>query len=312
MHDVQLLIVQYGLALVFANVLLDQLGIPIPAVPVLMVAGAFAADGRLAAPEVFVLSVIATLMADSAWYLAGRRYGNRVMKTLCRVSLTPDLCVSQTQTTFERWGVNALLVAKFIPGLAVIAPPLAGATGIGWLRFLLYSALGASLWVGASMGAGLVLQDQIETLLAALERTGAWAVAAAGALLLAYVAYKWAERHRFFKALRMARISVDELYRLMDAGTAPVVVDVRSQTARALDPRLIPGSLHVPLQAVDHHARDLPRDRDIILYCACPNEASAAEAAKVLMNSGFKRVRPLHGGLDAWVAAGYQVEALLG
>lgn len=310
MQDLSRLIAEYGLLLVFGNVLLDQLGFPIPAIPGLMVAGAFAADGRLSAPGIFAGAVVATLVADSVWYLAGRRYGDRVMKTLCMVSLTPDMCVSQTHTLFERWGVNALPIAKFIPGLAVIAPPLAGATGVGWFRFLLFSTLGASLWVGAGMGIGLVLKDQIEDLLALLERTGSTAALVLGALCAAYVAYKWWERQRFFTRLRMARISVGELYRLMGAGEIPVVVDVRTQTARTLEPRRIPGALHVPLGAVDEHVKHLPRDRDIVLYCTCPNEVSAAEAAKLLMNRGFKRVRPLHGGLDAWIAAGYAVESL--
>jgi membrane protein DedA with SNARE-associated domain/rhodanese-related sulfurtransferase len=308
MQDLSQLIAQHGLALIFASILLDQLGFPVPAIPALMVAGALAADGRLDALHVFVLAVVATLIADSVWYLAGRRYGGRVMKALCRVSLTPDMCVSRAQTLFERWGVNALPIAKFIPGLAVIAPPLAGATGVGWTRFLLFSTLGAGLWVGAGMGAGLVLKEQIEYLLGVLERTGAAAVFGLCLLFAAYVAYKWWERRRFFTMLRMARISADELYRQMDKGEIPLIVDVRSQTARALEPRRIPGALHVPLGAVEQHVKDLPRDRDIVLYCTCPNEVSAAEAAKLLMNSGFKRVRPLHGGLDAWIAAGYEVE----
>jgi membrane protein DedA with SNARE-associated domain/rhodanese-related sulfurtransferase len=310
MHDIGQLIAQHGLALVFANVLLDQLGLPTPAIPALLVAGALAADGKLSAPALFGVAVAATLIADSVWYAAGRRYGNGIMKALCRVSLTPDYCVNQTQTLFERWGANALLVANFVPGLATIAPPLAGATGVGWLRFLFFSTLGAILWAGAGLGVGMVFKAQIEVLLAWLERMGTMAVTVLVASCAAYIAYKWWERRRFFTMLRMARISVDELYRLMETGAGPVVVDVRSQTARTLEPKRIPGARHVPLHAVDLHAKDLPRDRDIILYCTCPNEVSAAEAAKLLMNGGFTRVRPLHGGLEAWIAAGYAVELL--
>lgn len=310
MQDISRLIAQHGQALVFANVLLDQLGFPIPAIPALLVAGALAADGKLSAPALFGVAVIATLIADSVWYAAGRRYGNGIMKMLCRVSLTPDYCVNQTQTLFERWGINALLVANFIPGLATVAPPLAGATGIGWPRFLFFSTLGAFLWAGAGLGVGMVFKAQIEQLLAWCERMGTVAITVLVVLCAAYVAYKWWERHRFFAMLRMARISVDELYRLMEAGAGPLVVDVRSQTARTLEPKRIPGARHVPLHAVGQHAGDLPRDREIILYCTCPNEVSAAEAAKLLMNSGFTRVRPLHGGLDAWIAAGYSVEEI--
>jgi membrane protein DedA with SNARE-associated domain/rhodanese-related sulfurtransferase len=309
-HDLVSLLGQYGLALVFANVLIEQLGLPLPAIPTLVVAGALATDGKLSMPLLFAVALAACLLADISWYIAGRRFGNRVMKLLCRISLTPDYCVSDTQARFERWGVNVLVIAKFVPGLATIAPPLAGATRIAWPRFLFFNSLGGALWVGAGLGGGILLGPYMEPLLTWLDQIGSIAVVIIVALLAAYIAFKWWDRRRFFMMLRMARISVDELYRLIDAGLKPVIVDVRSQTARALEPRRIPGALHVPLHAVDHHVKDLPRDREIILYCTCPNEASAAQAAKILMNNGFTKVRPLHGGLEAWIAAGYDVEEL--
>jgi membrane protein DedA with SNARE-associated domain/rhodanese-related sulfurtransferase len=309
-HDLVSLLGQYGLALVFANVLIEQMGLPVPAVPTLVVAGALASEGALSMPLLFAVALAACLLADIAWYIAGRRFGNRVMKLLCRISLTPDYCVSETQARFERWGVNALVIAKFVPGLKTIAPPLAGATRMAWPRFLFFNSLGGALWVGAGLGAGILLGPYMEPLLTWLDQIGSIAVVIIVALLTAYIAFKWWERRRFFTMLRMARISVDELYRLIDAGVKPVIVDVRSQTARSLEPRRIPGALHVPLDAVDHHVKDLPRDREIILYCTCPNEASAAQVAKILMNNGFTKVRPLHGGLEAWIAAGYDVEEL--
>ena len=309
-HDLVSLLGQYGLALVFANVLIEQMGLPVPAVPTLVVAGALATEGKLSMPLLFAVALLACSLADIAWYIAGRRFGNRVMKLLCRISLTPDYCVSETQARFERWGVNALVIAKFVPGLKTIAPPLAGATRIAWPRFLFFNSLGGALWVGAGLGSGILLGPYMEPLLTWLDQIGSIAVVIVVALLTAYIAFKWWERRRFFTMLRMARISVDELYRLIDAGTKPVIVDVRSPTARSLEPRRIPGALHVPLHAVDHHVKDLPRDREIILYCTCPNEASAAQVAKILMNNGFTKVRPLHGGLEAWIAAGYEVEEL--
>jgi len=309
-HDLVSLLGQYGLALVFANVLIEQLGLPLPAIPTLVVAGALATDGKLSMPLLFAVALAACLLADITWYIAGRRFGNRVMKLLCRISLTPDYCVSDTQARFERWGVNVLVIAKFVPCLATIAPPLAGATRIAWPRFLFFNSLGGAIWVGAGLGGGILLGPYMEPLLTWLDQIGSIAVVIIVALLAAYIAFKWWDRRRFFMMLRMARISVDELYRLIDAGLKPVIVDVRSQTARALEPRRIPGALHVPLHAVDHHVKDLPRDREIILYCTCPNEASAAQAAKILMNNGFTKVRPLHGGLEAWIAAGYDVEEL--
>ncbi len=309
-HDLVLLIAQYGVLVVFFNVLADQLGLPIPAVPALVVAGALAAGGELSALQLFLAALVACALADGLWYVAGRLYGSRVMKTLCRVSLTPDSCVSETQTRFERWGMNALVFAKFVPGLATIAPPLAGATHVKWPRFLFFTSLGSALWVGVGLGIGVLFNAQVEQALTWFESAGSYALGILGGLLAMYVAFKWWERHSFFAALRMARIGVDELYALMDSGTNPTVVDVRTSTARTVEPRQIPGSLHVPLEALDVHVQKLPLDRDIVLYCSCPNEASAAQIAKLLMNRGFKRVRPLHGGLDAWIAAGYSIEQL--
>jgi membrane protein DedA with SNARE-associated domain/rhodanese-related sulfurtransferase len=302
-----LTLMQYGLTVVFLNVLLNQLGLPVPAVPTLIVAGAVGAQAHLALGELFAASVAACLIADSAWYWVGYKYGIRVLRTLCRISLEPDSCVSQTQSRFEHWGINSLVIAKFVPGLAIIAPPLAGAMRIGWPRFLALSTLAGVLWSGAALLAGLLFRTQIQQLLRTLQSLGS-AVAIVGISLLGiYVAYKWWQRARFYALLRMARIDVSELYDLMQAGAAPVVIDVRSATARALEPHWIPGAINITLAEVGQKLKDLPRDRDIIVYCTCPSEASAARVAKILMNHGFKHVRPLHGGLDAWLAAGYEV-----
>src|ERR1700678_4221760 len=154
MHQLMQGLGQYGLVIVVVNVLLDQIGLPVPAVPTLIVAGA-AADARMPLSMLFAGSVLACLIADCGWYLVGEKYGIRVLKTLCKISLEPDSCVSQTQTRFERWGINSLLVAKFVPGLAIIAPPLAGAMRIGWLRFVVLSAMGAAIWVGFGLAAGV-------------------------------------------------------------------------------------------------------------------------------------------------------------
>jgi membrane protein DedA with SNARE-associated domain/rhodanese-related sulfurtransferase len=304
------LITNYGVLVVFGNVLVDQIGLPIPAVPTLLFAGGLAADGKLSAPAVFAVSVLACLIADLGWYVAGRYYGSRIMKMLCRISLTPDSCVSSAESRFERWGLRTLLFAKFVPGLDLIAPPLAGASRIGWVSFVIFDGIGSALWVAAVLGGGLLLRSQIESLLAQVQRVGLAAGLILGALLLTYIAYKWWERRRFYRTLRMARISVDELYRLIDEGAAPVIVDVRSHGAIKRDPKRIPGAVVMPLDAPESEVTSLPRDRDIVLYCSCPNEASSARVAKILMDHGFRKVRPLLGGLEAWVAAGYSVEVL--
>jgi membrane protein DedA with SNARE-associated domain/rhodanese-related sulfurtransferase len=298
---------QYGLAVVALNVLLNQIGLPVPVIPTLVLAGALGANGQVPLAPIFLAAVVACLLADCSWYWVGQKYGIRVLKTLCRISLEPDSCVAQTQSQFDRWGVNSLVIAKFVPGLATIAPPLAGAMRIGWLRFIGLSSLAATLWVGAALIAGMLFKTQIARLLIRMDQIGSLAFGIALVLLGAYVGYKWWERRRFYKMLRMARISVAELNQLIQEGAQPLIIDVRSPSARALEPRWIPGALHISLPDVDVHLKELPRDRDIILYCTCPSEASAASVAKTLMNHGFKRVRPLHGGLDAWLAAGHAV-----
>jgi membrane protein DedA with SNARE-associated domain/rhodanese-related sulfurtransferase len=303
-----LVIGQYGILIVFINVLVDQIGLPVPAVPTLVAAGALAADGRLPLVPLYGWSVIACLIPDCGWYAVGQAYGIRVLKLLCRISLEPDSCVSQTQTRFERWGVNSLVIAKFIPGLAIIAPPLAGAMRIGWARYLVLSTASGALWVGSAVFAGMLFRTQIATLMDHLGDIGNALAVMGGAALAIYIAYKWWQRVRFFHSLRMARINVAELYDLMQAGANPFIVDVRSPTARALEPRWIPGAVNVSLEEVARHLRDMPRNRDVIVYCTCPSEASAARVARILMNHGFRKVRPLYGGLDAWIAAGYAVD----
>jgi membrane protein DedA with SNARE-associated domain/rhodanese-related sulfurtransferase len=302
------LIAEYGLALVFANVLLEQLGLPIPAMPTLIVAGALAVEGEFSLPAVFGLAFVACMLGDAAWYLAGRRWGRRVMALLCRVSLSPDSCVRQTEFRFERWGRLTLVLSKFIPGLSTIAPPLAGAMRVGWPSFLLLNGLGVVIWAGVAIGAGMLFHSGIHELIDRLEGLGTLALQAIGVLLAGYVALKWWERRRFYKMLRVARIGVSELRALMDRGEHPVVVDVRSRVVRDLDPRYIPGALAMDIGEVDARLGELPAESEIVFYCSCPNEASAAQVAKKLIGLGYTKVRPLHGGLDAWEAAGFEVE----
>ena len=308
MTDPLAFVARHGVAFVFANVLVEQLGIPVPAVPTLIVAGALAADGKVSGGAVLAAAVIASILADSAWYVAGRRYGLGILRLLCRISLSPDSCVRQTENQFARWGILALLVGKFVPGMATIGPPLAGAMGIGAARFLAYTTLGGLIWVGVMFGAGALFHTQITALLDRLEALGMFALQIVGVLLALFIAIKWWERRRFYKTLRLARITAEELRSLMDKGTRPVVVDVRSSIDREADGRYIPGALAIDLAELDRRRGELPAELEIVFYCSCPNEASAAVAAKRLMEVGYSRVRPLAGGLEGWAAAGFPVE----
>lgn len=309
-HEIIALLAQYGVLLVFLNVLVEQAGLPFPAVPTLVVAGALAANGQLPLASVTAAAVLACLISDTAWYLAGRRYGSRVMRTICKVSLSPDSCVKQSALRFQRWRGRVLLVAKFIPGLSTVAPPLVGALGLNPGVFLWLDGLGSLVWVAAAVGLGYALAPQIDRVLLALSQAGTIALEIIAVLLVLYILAKWWQRQRLIRALRMARISVEELHTAMAQDPRPVVVDVRSEAARAFDNRTIPGALLADLAGIDRAVHDVPPDTELILYCTCPNEVSAATAAKVLIGQGYRRVRPLLGGLDAWEAAGLPVERL--
>ena len=300
----------YRLLAIFANVFANQLGLPVPVIPTLVVAGALAAQGSLSPTGFLVGAVSACLCADSVWFLAGRIYGSGIMKLLCRLSLTPDSCVSNTQARFERLGINAVLISKFVPGLSLIAPPLAGAIRMSWLRFLAFDAMSSTAWVVLAATVGVTFHHQIEQLMPLAMEYRVEAVTVLCAILIGYAGYKWWDRARFFSTLRMARIDASDLQKLIASGAAPLIVDVRSATAVALEPRRIPGALRVPLNEARARLLGLTREREIVAYCTCPNEVSAAEVAKILMDSGFRRVRPLRGGLDAWIAAGYAVESV--
>lgn len=311
MQELAALIGQYGLLVIFALVLLEQLGLPLPALPALVVAGALSAAGELSLPALFGAAVLACLIGDAAWFAAGRRYGNRVLATLCRLSLSPDICVSQAQANFDRWGMGLLVISKYIPGLSTVVPPLAGATRVGWSAFLLFDGIGAVLWAATGLGAGYLMHTQIEAMLAQAERLGTGVLVLVATVAVGYIVTKWLERQRMQAILRAARIDVDELHALVRSGSRPMIVDVRPAVSRTLDPRTIPGAVAVELPAVllQFEAAASP-GQDIIIYCTCPNEAGAAQAARLLIEHGFSRVRTLQGGLDAWIAAGHDLQTL--
>ncbi|MFC4765204.1 DedA family protein/thiosulfate sulfurtransferase GlpE [Dyella koreensis] len=309
-HEIIALLAQYGLILVFLNVLVEQAGAPVPAVPTLVVAGALAANGQLPLVGVLGVALLACLISDLAWYWAGRRFGSGVMRTICRVSLSPDSCVKQSELRFQRWRGQVLLVAKFVPGLSTVAPPLVGALGLRTAAFLWLDGLGSLLWLGVAVGLGYVLAPEIDKVLVALGNAGTIALELVGSLLALYILAKWWQRRRLLVSLRMARITVDELAQAIEKEPLPVLVDVRSQAARVVDTRIIPGALLSDLGSIDLTLQGVPLDAELIIYCNCPNEASAAMAAKRLMEQGYRRVRPLLGGLDAWEAAGYTIHRL--
>ncbi|MFO1312450.1 MAG: DedA family protein/thiosulfate sulfurtransferase GlpE [Burkholderiales bacterium] len=307
METLLALIQQYGLAFVFVNVLLLQAGLPVPAYPTLITTGALAAKGGTPLWQLVAVAIAAALIADIVWYLAGRRFGATVLQTLCRISLSPDSCVRQTESIFSRWGARSLTVAKFIPGFASVATSMAGVVRLPPWKFILFDAIGAGLWSGVAIGLGYAFSGAINQVLEAFEALGRIGLWILGGAFLLYLAAKWWQRELFIWQLRMDRLTVEELDELIRAKRAAKVIDVRSPMSQAMTGR-IPGAITVDPANIRVDLVAVEPDSEVIVYCACPNEYTAAKVAKVLKQHGFKRVRPLQGGIDAWIAAGHPVE----
>jgi len=295
------LIHTYGVLLVFGVVLLEQIGLPIPAFPVLIIAGARAVDNGDNWGLFLAASLLACLISDYFWFRAGKYYGKRILRLLCKISLSPDSCVSQTEDNFSRFGPKSLVVAKFIPGFNTIAPPLAGAMGTGTPRFIWLSVLGGLLWSGVGMGLGAWFHNSVDDVITWFETLGSTALMVVLALLAVFVLLKFLERRRNLGVSALPRITVAELKQLLETGHDPLIVDARSVTARQLEEG-IPGALVYGDFTPERLMATLDRDRHIVVYCSCPNDVTAAQVAKAFLQNGFHRARPLGGGLDAWNA----------
>ncbi|WP_374356239.1 DedA family protein/thiosulfate sulfurtransferase GlpE [Chitinimonas sp.] len=301
MQQIVPLIQQYGLAFVFLNVLLQQGGLPVPSYPTLILTGALL--GLHYSPLVLLaVAVAASLCADLAWFRLGHRYGSRMLRTICRISLSPDSCIRQTEGLYLRWGPKSLIVAKLIPGFASVATTLAGSLRTPIAVFIVFDALGALLWAGIAIALGHVLRDTVGEVLAVLAQLGRIGMVLLLVALALFILNKWWRRRLLILQLRMDRISVAELADLISRDEAPVILDVRSQAAR--DAARIPGALPVDISSPVVPVAGLAADAEVVIYCSCPNEISAAKVAKALMLGGFKNVRPLAGGIEAWQEAG--------
>ncbi len=296
----------YGLQIVFAGVLLDQGGLPFPSFSLVIVAAAVATSSGAPVWPIFVVAVIATLVADLLWYVGGRRFGAAMLRMICRLSLSPDSCVSNTRQTYLRWGAPSLIVAKYVPGLAAVATTLAGESAIPLSRFALYDGIGAALWAGGAVALGVIFHEAIDAVLVQLALLGNSALVLLAAALLLFVAVKWWQRWRFRMRIRMARISAAELLRLLRTGAANIaILDARTADRRQRT-GWIPGSVWVS----DLEQLTLGVYEEIVVYCDCPNDATAALVARQLRAKGIEHVRPLAGGLEAWLVHGGQVEGL--
>ncbi|HSW04726.1 rhodanese-like domain-containing protein [Aquabacterium sp.] len=310
MQTLLTLIEQHGLWLVLANVFALQVGLPVPAYPTLIVVGAITARSGIPPWQVIAVAVLASLVADLLWYAAGTRLGRRVLRLMCALSLSPDSCVRQSEKIYERWGPASLMVAKFVPGFAAVATSMAGVVRTPLARFVVFDSIGALLWSGVAVAIGWLFRDAVNEVLDVFAQAGRWGVGLLVTALALYIAVKAVQRYRLIRMLRMARIGVDELNAMLRRNERPLIIDVRSLATQREG--CIPGAVWIDSRAIDTSiaeqglADSLPDE--VIVYCDCPNEASAALVARRLMRAGFKRVRPLAGGIEAWVEHGYDVE----
>lgn len=293
----------YGLWVVFVCVLLDQGGLPTPAYPPIIVTAALAVDGDESLAAILFVAILAAVLADVLWYVCGRRYGATMLRLMCKISLSPDSCVGATRRVYARWGAKSLIFAKYVPGLAAVATTLAGESRINIVRFIIFDGIGAALWAGAAVALGAIFHNAVGEVLLTLEDLGSYAFLLLALAIATFIAFKWRNRHRFLAQIRMVRLSPEELETLMRDQVDLKILDVRPAERRARN-GWIPGSILVS----DLDGLQLDTKSEVVIYCDCPNDASAAIAALRLKGKGFAKVRPLAGGFDAWSRGGRRLD----
>lgn len=302
--------VHYAYALLFLWVLVEQFGVPVPSVPVLLTAGTLSATHRVSLPLALVSVLAACAVADSSWYLLGRRYGNSVLKLLCRLSFEASTCVTKTEGYFHKRGAVTLLFAKFVPGLSTVAAPIAGQTGMRYPRFFLYDMAGSTFWALAYLLAGHFFGDLAKRSERVLSTLGHFAVVIFVLMVLGLMFYRVWKQRKFLMSVRELRLEPAQLLDMVETAKrqgniAPFIVDLRHPLDYLPDPRVLPGAVRVSPADLTAHHTVLPRDRDVILYCTCPSEETSAKVALQLHKLGISRVRPLRGGFEGWRDAGY-------
>jgi membrane protein DedA with SNARE-associated domain len=267
MHRTVEFLLHHGYVVLLAWVFAEQSGVPVPSIPLLLAAGALAGSHQLNLFASLFIVTFAAVSADSLWYQLGRRKGIKVLQFLCKITIEPDSCVRRTEGVFSRQGARSLILAKFLPGLSTVAPPLAGIFHMRRRRFLLFDAAGSFLWASTFLGLGYVFSGQIEHIAEHAASLGGWLVVILVGTLASYLGYKFIARKRFLRELRIARITVEELKRKLDAGEDLAIVDLRHSMDFDADPEIIPGAFRVDAKELEEKNELLPRDREIILYC---------------------------------------------
>lgn len=293
--------------MLFAVVLARQLCLPVPAILFLLAAGALAGSNKLNLLLVVAIGVLGCLLGDMAWYEAGRLKGSRVLRLLCSLAPNPRLYAQKAKTTFARYGVRVIVVAKFVPGLDAVAPPLAGMSGINRSHFLAYDAIGSALWSGLYVGLGYLFRRQFDLVAVYTSRIGSALVFFFISLFALYAGRQSFVLIRMMFRLRLARISPEKLKQRIDAGEDVLMVDLQtfadegSQIAAG-----IPGAVLIdPIRLRSHERVQLRKGVTVILYCASPNEFTSARVAVALQRKGISGVAVLDGGLQAWKKLGF-------
>lgn len=296
---------KYGYWILFVWVLIEQLGAPVPSVPLLLTAGTLTATHAMSLPLVLLAVVLGSLISDSAWYWMGKRYGGAVVKLLCRLSMESNTCVRRTENYFSKHGAGALVVAKFLPGLGTVAAPIAGQTGMEYRLFAIYDIAGILLWASAFTLGGRFFGDVLRRHPHEMALAARFGFLLFILLLLGFFVWRFFRQRAFLREIRMARVDPRELKGMIDRGQPVYIVDLRHPLDYLPDPRTLPGAILLTPDKLVEHCSEIPRDRDVILFCTCPSEATAAKMALAIRKLGVYRVRPLLGGFDEWKRLGY-------
>lgn len=303
-------VILHAYLILFTWVLIEQLGIPIPSIPVLLTVGTLTATEHLRLGVSLGIVLASCALSDSLWYFLGLRYGGAVLRLLCRFSFEAQTCVSKTENYFTRRGPITLLFSKFIPGLSTVAAPIAGQTGMPFQKFLAYDLGGSAIWALTFLLAGRFFGDIAKRSQVFLGMLGHFAVVAFALMVIGFFGYRVLKQRRFLAGVRNLRLEPAELMALYEEAEvkgipAPFVVDLRHPLDYLPDPRVLPGALRILPSDLQAHSEVIPRDRDVVLYCTCPSEETSGKVALQLHKLGILRVRPLRGGFDGWKEAGY-------
>ncbi|MCU1313203.1 MAG: DedA protein [Acidobacteriaceae bacterium] len=302
--------IHHAYIILFAWIAAEQIGLPIPSVPLLLTAGTLSATHQLSLPLVLLSSVAACLLSDSLWYALGARHGGVIVRMVCKLSFESAACVRRTGDFFQRWGARALLLAKFIPGLGAVAAPIAGQSRMPYATFATYDIAGALLWSLTATLIGRFFGDVLNRHPGALGHVGHSAGLLFILLLLGFFGYRIYRQRAFLRQIRGAKIEPEELKTKLDAGENVYIIDLRHPLDYLPDPRRLPGAVLFNPDTLVAEGDRIPRDQDIVLYCTCPSDATSARTALRLRNLGVYRVRPLHGGYDGWKRLGYPLEPM--